>query len=190
MEDKFYYIMLIIMSLLEIGIIVSIVVKIRHERIYIGNARKMSAVVISATHKRMISKLMMYNFVVKGEDGNSYDIMSSNIRAAAIKEGRKVKIYVPENAVIRSKEDDLFEEVCRKGEDGLKLLTTDEQRKAFNNYIANKYQPHVERPNLLDEGFQPFLMMDGGGQRGEIIILIVAAAVIAVAAVLFFIANK
>ncbi|SFC15696.1 hypothetical protein [Ruminococcus albus] len=183
MEDRFEIVMLGVLTLLDIVLLINLRSKIKAERKYTSSCEKMSAVVEDISKKKLANS-MLYSFIVKAENGCTYNVSSSSFSSALIMKGSTVKILVPQGAPARTDEDKYMESVVMGGREALNSLSHEEKLR-LNDYLSRKSDDSITAARMMMENNVATLASDGRELKNEIIPLGVLAGVVSLIILVF-----
>lgn len=166
-EPPIAYVMLGIMTLLEIILIRMQISKIRAEKKFAKSSEIKSAIVRYVTKEQSISRMIIYTFVVDAENGLTYTVSGSGIRASMIKVGDTVNIYVP-NGFELMPEDEYFESVISGGKEAIVQLS-DSEKERLMEYMKKRTESIYGRVTMIGKGEIPSLTSEGRGLKKEIL---------------------
>lgn len=176
MEDSYQFVLLGVLSLFDIVLILRLRSKIKAERRYTASCVKMSAVVEDISGKKLTNSIL-YSFVVKAENGCTYNISSSSLFSALITKGSTVKILVPEGTPAQTDEDRYMHSIVMGGREALKSLSYEEKQR-LNEYMDRKADESITAAKMMMENNVATLASDGRELAQEIIPLGVLTAVV------------
>ena len=176
MEERFKLVMLGVITLLDIVLLLNLRSKIKSERRFSSKCEKMSAVVedISSTK---LARGILYTFMVKAENGCTYNIGSSSISSAAIMKGSTVDILVPEGAPAQTDEDSYMQSIAAGGEEALRSLSHEEKLR-LNEYLSRRAEQSITDAGMIMDNNVATLASDGRDMKREIIPLGVLTGVV------------
>ena len=126
--------------LLEAVVIFIIFSKYKANKQFLENSEEMNAVV---THKdsqkiRMTNaRYTLYVFMVNADNGKTYDVSATGVKASKINIGDTIKIRVPEGAPEAVVTNERFDYIIQNAEEMLPTLTKEEKIE-LNEYIDKR----------------------------------------------------
>ena len=176
------FIIISVPLLLETAAVFIVISKIKANKRFMENSEEMSAVV---THKdsqkvRMTNaRYTLYVFTVNTDNGKTYDISATGVKASKINIGDTVKIRVPEGAPEAVVTNERFDYIIQNAEEMLPTLTK-EEKIALNEYM-DKRTKSVWTDMTYSEyaNKRVVLASEGSGLKGDIIGFCILAVLMA-----------
>jgi hypothetical protein len=164
--------------LLEAAAIFIIFSKYKANKQFLENSEEMDAVVTHKDSQKMRmtnARYTLYVFTVNADNGRTYDISATGVKASKINIGDTVRIRVPEGAPEAVVTNERFDYIIQNAEEMLPTLTK-EEKTALNEYIdkrAKSVWSNMTYSEYADK--RVVLASEGSGLMSEMILFTVLA---------------